>query len=170
MRILDAGCGEGRNLPYFVRNGFDLWGVDTSVMALRLLRMQGKAWHTTFDPEKFMESDIADLPLPSAGFDAVICCAVLHFAHHEAHFFRITDELLRVLKPGGSIFIRMNWEEEAPRSAPETRWVLTPDLLDRFIQRYSLQWIEPLRIERVVGELAQSTLVLEKAKDALRPS
>lgn len=173
MRVLDAGCGEGRNLPYFVRNGFDQWGVDTNPVALRLLRMQGKSWNPTFDPEKFIEGDLAELPFPPAAFDAVLCVAVLHFAPDEVHFSRMTDELLRVLKPSGSLFIRMNASVEAnanPKvtnrkpSVPsdESRFLLTPDLVDQLTERYSLTWLEPMRVEQVAGEYAQSTLVLQK--------
>ncbi len=174
MRVLDAGCGEGRNLPYFVRNGFDLWGVDTNLTALRLLRLQGKSWNPTFDPEKFIESDIADLPFPPAAFDAIICCAVLHFAPDRAHFFRITDQLLRVLKPSGSLFIRMNTRAEEKPLLPKaigsrpsmpnaaTRFLLTPNLVDQLTARYPLTWIEPMRTELVTGERAQATLVLRK--------
>ena len=172
MCILDAGCGEGRNLPYFVRNGFDLWGVDTNAAALRLLRMQAKAWNPAFDPEKFIVGDLAKLPLPPARFDAIICCAVLHFARDKAHFFRMTDELLRVLKPGGSLFIRMNSDDGKERASSlaantnpadrETRFLLTPSILDQLIKRYPLRWLEPLRTEQVAGELAQRTLMLEK--------
>lgn len=173
MRVLDAGCGEGRNLPYFVRNGFDLWGVDTNPTALRLLRLQAKSWNPAFDPEKFMESDVAELPFPPAAFDTVLCVAVLHFAHHEAHFFRMTDELLRVLKPLGSLFIRTNASVEeafsnqgsaikASTSGDEPRFLLTPALVDQLIGRYALTWLEPMRIEQVAGERAQSTLVLQK--------
>ncbi len=174
MRVLNAGCGEGRNLPYFVRNDFDLWGVDTNATALRLLRLQGKSWNPAFDPEKFIESDVAKLPFPPAAFDAVLCVAVLHFARDETHFFRMTDELLRVLRPSGSLFIRMNARVgenpphlEATGSAPsapdaKTRFLLTPDLISQLIERYSLTWIEPMRTEQIVGEYAQNTLVLQK--------
>jgi SAM-dependent methyltransferase len=30
MRVLDAGCGTGRNLVYFLRNGYQVFGVDQS--------------------------------------------------------------------------------------------------------------------------------------------
>ena len=175
MRVLDAGCGEGRNLPYFVRNGFDVWGVDTNATALRLLCLQGKSWNPTFDPEKFIESDIAELPFPPTAFDAIICCAVLHLARDEAHFFRMTDELLRVLKPSGSLLIRMNVrvgenpllpksigsEPLAPNA--EICFLLTPDLIDQLTKRQSLTWLEPIRTELVAGERAQATLVLQKS-------
>ena len=174
MRVLDAGCGEGRNLPYFVRNDFDVWGVETNATALRLLRLQGKAWNPAFDPEKFIESDVAELPFPPAAFDAIICCAVLHFARNEAHFFRMTDELLRVLKPSGSLFIRMNAHVgENPLnpkavsrqpSVPDaaTRFLLTPNLINQLTERYPLTWLEPMRTEMIAGERAQTTLVLQK--------
>lgn len=171
MRVLDAGCGEGRNLPYFVRTGFDLWGVDINPTALRLLRLQGRSWNPAFDPEKFIESDIAELPFPPAAFDAVLSVAVLHFARGEAHFFGMMDELWRVLKPSGSLFIRTNaaksfpdQESHSERSNPErgTRFLLTPDLFDQLTKRYAFTWLEPMRAERVVGEQTQATLVLQK--------
>jgi SAM-dependent methyltransferase len=173
MRLLVAGCGEGRNLPYFVRNGYDLWGVDTNPVALRLLRMQGRSWHPTFDPEKFIESDVTELPFPPASFDAVLCLSVLHFASDEAHFFRMTDELLRVLKPTGSLLIRTNASvennplglratDDRPDSNEGNRLALTPALLNRFIERYPLTWLEPVRTEQVAGEQALVTLVLQK--------
>ncbi len=174
MRVLDAGCGEGRNLPYFVRNNFDVWGVDTNATALRLLCLQGKSWNPAFDPEKFIESDVAELPFPPTSFDAMLCVAVLHFARDEAHFFRMTDELLRVLKPSGSLFIRMNVRvgqnplvPKAIGSEPvapdaETRFLLTPDLVDQLTVRYPLTWLEPMRTEMIAGERAQTTLVLQK--------
>lgn len=173
MRLLDAGCGEGRNLAYFVRNGYDLWGVDTSPVALRLLRMQGRSWHPAFDPEKFIESDVTELPFPPTSFDAVLCLSVLHFASDEAHFFRMTDELLRVLKPTGSLLIRTNasvennplgWRATDDRSDSDQgdRLLLTPTLLNQFIERYPLSWLEPMRTEQVAGERAMVTLVLQK--------
>lgn len=180
MRVLDAGCGEGRNLPYFVRNGFDVWGVDTNPAALRLLRLQAKSWNPAFDPEKFIESDLAELPLPPACFDAIICCAVLHFAHDEAYFFRMTDELLRVLKPGGSLFIRMHSDGgkeqvsspaiDTNPSDEEVRFLLTPSVIDLLIERYPLHWLEPLRTEQIAGKLAQSTLMLEKVNNGATAS
>src|SRR4029453_18776014 len=33
MKVLDAGCGSGRNLIFLMRAGFDVWGVDESEAA-----------------------------------------------------------------------------------------------------------------------------------------
>ncbi len=171
-RVLDAGCGEGRNLPYFVRNNFDLWGVDTNPVALRLLRLQGRSWNPDFDPEKFIEGDLVELPFPPTCFDAILCVAVLHFARDEDHFFQMTDELLRVLKPSGSLFIRMHAKAPHPfdqknRGKPldegnATRFLLTPDLISQLIDRYALTWIEPVRTEIVAGGPTRATLIVQK--------
>ena len=163
MRMLDAGCGEGRNLPYFIQNNFDVWGVDINPAALRLLQIQGRSWSKTFDAEKFIEADLVSLPFPPMCFDAIINCAVLHFAHDESHFLEMMTELNRVLRPGGSLFIRMasSATVDPPlKDAPSFR--LTPPLVDRLITDYDLSWIEPMRTERVAGRTAQSTLVLRR--------
>ena len=38
MRVLDAGCGTGRNLTYFLRSGFEVFGVDESEQAIAQTR------------------------------------------------------------------------------------------------------------------------------------
>ena len=38
FKILDAGCGEGRNLIYFVRNGYKVWGIDKNADAIQMLK------------------------------------------------------------------------------------------------------------------------------------
>ena len=38
MRMLDAGCGTGRNLPYFFRTGFDVYACDADADALDHVR------------------------------------------------------------------------------------------------------------------------------------
>lgn len=168
MRLLDAGCGEGRNLSYFVRSGLDTWGVDTNPTALRLLRLRGKAWGPAFDPEKFVEADVAELPFPPTSFDAVICCAVLHFARDEEHFCEMVAELVRVLRPGGSLFVRTATgsvvNDEPPNAYPEASsyFLLTPQLTKRLTEGQALTWLEPQRTEQIAGQTAQSTLILKR--------
>ena len=172
MRLLDAGCGEGRNLPYLVRNDIEVWGVDRDPVALRFLRAQGKSWGAAFDPEKFMVGELTQLHFPPMSFDAILCCAVLHFARDEQHFFSMIDELLRVLKPAGSLFIRMKADSSVGADLRASRgqeellneytFLLTQERLDRLLQHYPLRWLEPQRIEWVAGQGVRSTLILEK--------
>ena len=170
MRILDAGCGEGRNAHYFIRTGYDIWGLDQHPTALRLLRLTGKSLHPDFDPEKFIQADLTDIPFPDDSFDALIACSVLHFAPDEAAFRQMMDALCHVLKPSGSLFIRMatNIGQADPSSSVHQRadgepsFLLTQPLLDHLIEHYQFDWLEPLRIERVANRTPQIVLMLEK--------
>ena len=170
MRILDAGCGEGRNAHYFIRTGYDIWGIDQYPTALRLLRLTGKSLHPDFDPEKFVQADLTDIPFSDRSFDALIACSVLHFAHNEATFRQIVDELCRVLKPSGSLFIRMatsigqttTTSSVHQPSDDKPPFLLTQPLLDHLIEHYSFNWLEPLRIEHIADRMPQAVLMLEK--------
>ncbi len=174
MRILDAGCGEGRNLVYFIRNGFEVWGVDQDATALRMLRLIGKSLHPAFEPDRIIEGDLGKLLFAPESFDAIISSAVLHFAQDTGAFWQMLDELLRVLRPGGVLFIRMtalmgmetlakpldNGRYHLPDDSD--RFLLTESLLEIMMQRYPLEWIEPFKTVLVAGQRSMSTLVLRK--------
>jgi len=117
MRILDAGCGGGRNLVYFRREGYDVWGVD-EIPALA-------GW------EQFRVAKVEKMPFPSADFDVVLSSAVLHFARSIAHFDAMLNEMWRVLKPGGLLFCRLASSIGMPHLAVG-RTVL-PDGSERFL-------------------------------------
>src|SRR5215208_6054052 len=100
-RILDAGCGGGRNLPFFIHRGFELCAIDRDPQAVALVRrMLG-------DGGDVREGLLEALPWPPESMDVVVCSAVLHFAQDEAHFDAMTSELWRVLRPGGLFFARL---------------------------------------------------------------
>ncbi|MBL3657872.1 class I SAM-dependent methyltransferase [Fulvivirga sediminis] len=102
-RILDAGCGEGRNLTYFNNNGHDIYGIDTDPMAIKMLQMMFKV----IPKDHFLAGNLEALPWKDQFFDAIICSAVLHFAKDKASFKKMMLELTRVLRPRGVLFIRM---------------------------------------------------------------
>ena len=106
QKILDAGCGEGRNSYYFLKNNFSIYGVDRDPNAIRLASMMART-HNKALSHNFLEEKIESLPFPDKFFDAVICCSVLHFAADEEHFQGMINEMDRILKPGGYFFIRM---------------------------------------------------------------
>ena len=116
MRILDAGCGEGRNSQYFIRTGYDIWGIDQQSAALRLLRLAGKSLHPDFDPEKFVQADLTDIPFPDHSFDALIACSVLHFASNEDNFRQMMDELFSSAQAIGKFIHSHGYEYRAARS------------------------------------------------------
>src|SRR5215218_4869597 len=100
-RILDAGCGGGRNLPFFAAREFEVCAIDRDPAALATVtRMLGQGADVRVGV-------LEALPWAAASMDVVICSAVLHFAADEAHFDAMTAELWRVLRPAGLFFARL---------------------------------------------------------------
>jgi SAM-dependent methyltransferase len=107
MRILDAGCGSGRNLVYLLRQGFDVWAVDAEPAAVESTRRLARDLAPDLPADRFQVASLERLPFDSARFDVVLSNAVLHFAPDEASFWAMIRELWRVLKPGGLFFARL---------------------------------------------------------------
>ncbi len=107
MRLLDAGCGSGRNLPYFLRGGFDVCGVDVSADAVAHARSLARALAPRLPEENFRREPVERMSFEGESFDAVLSSAVLHFARDEAQWLAMLGEMWRVLKPGGIFFSRL---------------------------------------------------------------
>lgn len=167
--ILDAGCGSGRNMHWFLQNHFNITGIDTNEAAIQKLKDKYPGLRNTFSV----------LPVENTGFsdnhfDHMICSAVLHFANSTAQFKLMFAELLRVLKPGGSLFIRMatdiGIEDKVELIADgvyvipdgSTRFLLTRQLLAGCMQQNKLSFIEPIKTTNVDDVRCMSTLLLQK--------
>lgn len=133
--VLDAGCGGGRNIIYFLQNGYDVYGIDQSVEAVEAVRKLSAELSSTHAPNKFRLTGVEDIPLADDFFDLVICSAVLHFAKNERHFDSMVRSLWRVLKPGGYLFARLASDigiETLVQSTGNGRYLL-PDGSERFL-------------------------------------
>jgi len=170
-RVLDAGCGDGRNLRYLLARGFSCWGVDRDPAAVGHVRRLAEAVGGEVDPDRFQVADMDRLPWPAASFDAVVCSAVLHFADDAAHFERMVVDLWRVLAPRGLFFARLasNIGLETV-IGPGGRRVRLPDGSDRFVvdeamlvalaARLGGQLADPLKTTVVQGMRAMTTWCL----------
>lgn len=105
-KILDAGCGEGRNISFFIKNGFNVVGIDKDESAIRLLKMYSRSLNPDIDTDSFIVGDSRELPFPNESFEYIISSAVLHFSENRNSFLEQTKELFRVLKSGGTLFLR----------------------------------------------------------------
>jgi tellurite methyltransferase len=167
--ILDAGCGYGRNLHWFLRNNIVMYGVDQDVNAIHDLRRLHAAI-----AERFQPAGIEKLPFENDRFDHILSSAVLHFAKDTAHFQQMMMEMVRVLKPSGSLFIRMTADigiEDKVQpvgngvyTIPDgsRRFLLTRTLLADTMQKNGLSFLEPLKTVNVNDIRCLSTLVLTK--------
>jgi tellurite methyltransferase len=106
MRVLDAGCGSGRNLVYLLRQGYDVCGNDADPAAVAHVHELARrlAPGTSIDVR---QEAIEHSSFPDAHADVVLANAVLHFARDHAHFDAMVSALWRVLRPGGLFFARL---------------------------------------------------------------
>ena len=105
--VLDAGCGAGRNLVYFLRNGFEVFGTDRDAAAIARARRLAAELAPSTPADHFVHAPVEAMPFGDASMDAVLSSAVLHFADDEAHFAAMLGEMWRVLRPGGLFFARL---------------------------------------------------------------
>ena len=168
--ILDAGCGNGRNLKWFYNNSFSIYGVDANPSRIEAAK---EKYPKIANQLSVQNLDV--LSFRNDTFDHVVCSAVLHFAQNKSHFFNMISELVRVLKPGGSFFIRMTSIESIESFVkPITddgvyllpdktnRFLLTDSTLGLIISTYNLNLLEPKKYVNVNNERCMCTLVFSK--------
>lgn len=99
LSLLDIGCGNGRlaaAIPAVHYTGLDL--------SSQLLEIAKK----TYSQHRFVQGSMLQLPFPDQSFDIVACVAALQHIPSEAYRLKALEEMKRVLKPGGTLFM-MNW-------------------------------------------------------------
>ena len=96
-RALDLGCGTGTNSIYLARHGWEVVGVDFSVLAI--LRARRKARRAGVDCQ-FYRGDVTDLAFLADPFDLALDIGCLHSLPPEG-CRRYVAEVARLLRPGG---------------------------------------------------------------------
>jgi tellurite methyltransferase len=172
-RVLDAGCGWGRNLPFFLRRGFEVRAVDRDPEAIRAVRQLAASLQTALPPTQMHCGPLDALPWDDGSTDAVICSAVLHFARDEREFAAMLEEMWRVLAPGGLFFARLATSIGLEgHLAAATGRVRLPDGSQRFVvdEATLLSWtsklggtlVDPLKTTNVQQMRCMTTWVMEK--------
>lgn len=105
--VVDLGCGGGRNLVFFLRQGYDVYGVDPRPEAITVLQELAGTLAPALPPDHFRVGSIEENPFAGRQFDLVICNAVLHFARDKAHFEAMLAGAWAAVAPGGFLFIRL---------------------------------------------------------------
>lgn len=174
LSLLDAGCGNGRNLIYFLRQNFEVFAVDSNPQLIRQVTVLASGLAPHLPLQNFLTADVAEMPFPGDKFDLVISSAVLHFARDKQHFDKMLDEMWRVLKPGGMLFARLasSIGIEALVKPVGKGWFLLPDGSERFLvdekmlaasaERLEGRRLEPLKTTNVENLRCMTTWVLEK--------
>ncbi|SEO53919.1 Methyltransferase domain-containing protein [Mucilaginibacter gossypiicola] len=172
--VLDAGCGNGRNIAYFLQNGFKVYGVDQSEHAVELSKRLSAELCPDHSPDNFKLAAVENLPFSDGQFDLVICSAVLHFANDAEHFDSMLRSLWRVLKPGGYFFARLASDigiETSVQPLGNYRYLL-PDGSERFLvneeilleytRELGAQLYEPIKTTNVQNLRCMTTWCIQK--------
>ena len=145
--VLDAGCGDGRNLIYFLQHGFTCFGVDEDPAAIQLIQQAAARLAPQLPASNFVVASIDRLPHADGSMEAVLASAVLHFARDETHWMRMVQEIWRVLAPNGLFFARLASNVGLESIVgPAGRVVRLPDGSNRFVvdEAMLLGWTERL--------------------------
>jgi SAM-dependent methyltransferase len=105
--VLDAGCGNGRNLVFFLRESYPVLAVDPDPDAIREVRSLAGRLAPQLPPSNFRAEPVESSSFPDHVADAVISSAVLHFARDESHFQAMLRGTWRLVRPNGLLFCRL---------------------------------------------------------------
>ena len=173
-RVLDAGCGDGRNLHYLLQAGFECFGIDEDTGAIAAVRRRAAHLAGALPAGNFVAGRVDALPWGDGSMNAVICSAVLHFSEDEAHFGRMMDDMWRVLAPGGLLFARLASNIGLERALGEKagRRMRLPDGTDRFVvdepmllawtNRLGARLLDPIKTTNVQQQRCMTTWCLAK--------
>ena len=174
VRVLEAGCGGGRNIHYLLQAGYDVSASDADPHAIGAVRRLAARLAPTLPPGNFRVEPVEAMSFPDHDVDVVLSIAVLHFARDDAHFAAMLEGMWRVLRPGGLFFCRL-----ASSIGMETRMQplagrrhLLPDGSERYLvdepllldwaRRLGASLLDPLKTTVVQDQGCMTTWVLRK--------
>lgn len=176
MRVLDAGCGGGRNLVFLMREGFDVCGADSSPAAIEAVRVLASRLAPALPATAFRVEPVERMSFADESADVVIASAVLHFARDDAHFGAMLAECWRVLRPGGLFFARLAstagldgqlvplGDNRFVLPDGSTRYLVDEARLAASVAALGAELADPLKTTLVHGMRSMTTWVLRKVR------
>jgi len=173
-RMLDAGCGEGRNMIYFVNNHFPIYGLDQNPEMVTMARLIARSVNKNYTVENIIQGTIEKNPFPAAFFDVVLCINVLHAARDTNHFFEMVESLLRVLRKGGGLYIGMACKSPGGKeisaspsrkkneSHTPVKLLMNEDLMRKLLELNSIEKDEPAQFHQIEGSICMTGIWLRK--------
>ncbi len=115
-RILDAGCGSGRNMVELARHG-TVTGIELSETSVQLARAR--------ESGEVVEGSVLDMPFADASFDLAVSLDVIEHLEDDLAALR---ELRRTVAPGGALLV----------TVPAYQWLWSGhDVINHHHRRYT---------------------------------
>lgn len=108
IRVLDIGCGNGRNIEAYIKDGLHIQGIDNSSEFVAICK------NKNLDVSL---GDMTDIRFQPNTFDFLISIASFHHLSNEDSRRLCLQEMTRVLKPNGQILLSV-WSKNQP---PKTK-------------------------------------------------
>jgi tellurite methyltransferase len=174
MRILDAGCGSGRNLVYLLREGYEVYAADSEPQAVESVRSLARKFAPALPASNFRVEPVERMSFDDASADVVISNTVLHLAGDDAQFEAMLLGSWRVLKPGGLFFCRIastigmegRFKHVQGRRFQSLdgaeRYMVDEAMLASLAERLGGELAEPLKTTVVQNQRAMTTWVVRK--------
>jgi SAM-dependent methyltransferase len=175
MRVLDAGCGSGRNLVYLLASGYQVFGVDSDSHAIHAVRQLASRLAPQLPADNFRAEAIERMTFPESFADVVLSSAVLHFARDDGQFRAMLGSSWKVLKPGGLFFCRLassiGMEREVKVIAGRRhrlpdgseRYLVDATLLTDLTLELGGELLDPLKTTIVQNQRCMTTWVMRKS-------
>lgn len=146
-KILDAGCGNGRDAAYLMSQGHEVVGLDFSRRLLRLAQARNV---------KCVLAELTRLPFRTSSFDAALCNATLHHLPSEDLREKCLMEVHRCLAPFSPFLVGVwSWEDVHESIDVMLPWKLRDG---RQVQRFYHLFVE----EELCGLLLHAGFEVEK--------
>jgi len=174
-RVLDAGCGFGRNLKYLLRMGCDVSGVDADPDAIAAVREMAAALAPSLPASNFRVEPLERTTFPDRFATVVISSAVLHFARSDEQFEAMLAGAWRSVAPGGMFFCRLAstiglearvtpLEGHRRYRLPDgtARYLVDEAMLMSLTERLGGKLLDPLKTTVVQDQRAMTTWVVRR--------
>jgi len=122
--LLDLGCGNGRNSIYFSKNGFESFGIDFALSAVKVCKESAKKENSN---AKFVSGDVLKYPFEKNYFDVVVDAGCLHHIRKK-HWKKYKNNLLNTIKEGGYFYLHgisdCAENKELPNHPNKRKWTI----------------------------------------------
>lgn len=175
MTILDAGCGFGRNIVYFLREGYEVFAADQSAECVDHVRGMARQFAPGLPEKNFRVESVERMSFADGCADVVISNTVLHLAGDDAQFEAMLQGTWRVLKPGGIFFCRLastiGMEDQfvslggRRMRSPDggERYLVDAAMIEAMTARLGGTMVEEIKTTVVEGKRAMTTWVVKKS-------
>ena len=147
VKVLDIGCGGGRNIKTYQTNKIKITGLDSSSEFIKLCRNDGL---------DVVLSDMTQIPFSDNYFDNLIVIASFHHLTNSEDRNKALQEMTRVLKNGGTMMVSV-WSKTQPTKTKRTfdNWgdTLVPwknlkgEVFNRYYYIFKIEEIEKLFLD-----------------------